>query len=202
MTTKNYESVTRAPSGDDDEERARPTTTSATATSNPIAWGAAALFFLIIGISAFPRTGGKTETAAMLQLVNIKTAPPPQPCTFAECIASHCDIVEAPYLCLFHNGGPHGGCSPVPWADGTCTVSCDQGGCDALDIPSDATSCDGTPCDGIEGSCGGQTCGPDVPYQCTAGAGRHGCSGDEYHWTAYTSPETCSSCCDARTCGE
>ena len=30
-------------------------------------------------------------------------------CTFKECFASNCNHDEAPYTCLFHNGGPHGG---------------------------------------------------------------------------------------------
>eukprot|EP00977_Amphora_coffeiformis_P023206 scaffold12514_cov145-Amphora_coffeaeformis.AAC.2 len=30
-------------------------------------------------------------------------------CTFDECNASNCNHEVAPYTCLFHNGGPHGG---------------------------------------------------------------------------------------------
>lgn len=32
-----------------------------------------------------------------------------RPCTFKECFASNCNHEAAPYTCLFHNGGPHGG---------------------------------------------------------------------------------------------
>jgi hypothetical protein len=32
-----------------------------------------------------------------------------RPCTFKECFASNCNHDAAPYTCLFHNGGPHGG---------------------------------------------------------------------------------------------
>lgn len=32
-----------------------------------------------------------------------------RPCTFEECFASNCNHEVAPYTCLYHNGGPHGG---------------------------------------------------------------------------------------------
>ena len=32
-----------------------------------------------------------------------------RPCSFTECFATGCDAATAPYTCLFHNGGPHGG---------------------------------------------------------------------------------------------
>lgn len=221
-----YESIPRA-SAEEDEEGGRPTTTTTTTSNHhPIALGFVALFLVTILAANRPSSASSASpprpgTAAMLQssrwgfdesppsstltvLVEIDESappPPPPPCTFAECRSSHCDYLAAPYLCLFHNGGPHGGCSPVPWAEGTCAVSCDQGGCDGLDLPSDATSCDGTVCE-EEDCASGQACGRDAPYQCTAGSARHGCNDDEYHWTIYASAETCSSCCDARTCDE
>lgn len=133
-----------------------------------------------------------------------RTAPPapallPSPaCTFVECSKS-CDHTEAPYLCLAHNGGPHGGCSSVPWFVGTCTTSCDQRGCDALRIPDDMKSCEGVSCSTTKEE-GGCTCEHDAPYQCLVGSAAHGCSDEAYHWTAYTSFETCSECCDTRMC--
>jgi hypothetical protein len=32
-----------------------------------------------------------------------------RPCTFDECNGSSCNHDYAPYTCLWHNGGPHGG---------------------------------------------------------------------------------------------
>merc|ERR1719491_1498596 len=42
-----------------------------------------------------------------------------RPCTFTECFAAPCNKEIAPYICEFHNGGPHGGCSSIPWIEGT-----------------------------------------------------------------------------------
>jgi hypothetical protein len=67
----------------------------------------------------------KKETSSTSAITKTTALPPasllPSPaCTFMECSKS-CDHIEAPYLCLNHNGGPHGGCSSTPWVVGTCT---------------------------------------------------------------------------------
>lgn len=41
-------------------------------------------------------------------------------CSFKDCYASNCNQKVAPYTCLLHNGGPHGGCSATPWVPGSC----------------------------------------------------------------------------------
>ena len=41
-------------------------------------------------------------------------------CSFKECYASNCNQKVAPFTCLIHNGGPHGGCSATPWVAGSC----------------------------------------------------------------------------------
>ena len=41
-------------------------------------------------------------------------------CSFKDCYASNCNQKVAPYTCLLHNGGPHGGCSATPWVAGSC----------------------------------------------------------------------------------
>ena len=133
-----------------------------------------------------------------------RTAPAPAllpspACTFVECSKS-CDHDMAPYLCLTHNGGPHGGCSSSPWVVGTCTTSCDQRGCDALRIPDEMKSCEGVSCSSTTKEGGKCTCEHDAPYQCLVGSAARGCSDEAYHWTAYTSFETCSECCDTRMC--
>lgn len=137
--------------------------------------------------SSSSTSAAKTASPALL---------PSLACTFMECSKS-CDHTEAPYLCLTHNGGPHGGCSSTPWVIGTCTTSCNQSGCDTLKIPDDMKSCEGVSCNNKQGEC---TCEHDAPYQCLDGSAAHGCSDESYHWTAYTSVETCSKCCDTRTC--
>jgi hypothetical protein len=118
-------------------------------------------------------------------------------CTFDECIAARCDHSSAPFTCLFHNGGPHGGCSSGPWTADSCSESCTLAGCDALDMPDDLTSCHGVFC-GPEWCQIGQLCGASAPYQCQDGAGRFGCSADAYHWVLYNG---CPAYCDTTTCG-
>lgn len=119
-------------------------------------------------------------------------------CTFDECYATRCNSKVAPFTCVFHNGGPHGGCSLVPWTDESCTKSCDLTNCDDLEIPSDTKSCD-EPCD-ADWCAAGRLCGPDVPYQCTGGASTYGCSSDKFQWTLLTTSTACSSCCDISNC--
>jgi hypothetical protein len=119
-------------------------------------------------------------------------------CTFDECARSNCNAEAAPYTCLFHNGGVHGGCSPIPWVLGTCTTQCDISGCDDLAIPDSIEDCN-QKCP--EKWCAmGRVCGGDAPYQCTNGASAFGCSDDAYHWTFRVSEPACSSCCDGTTC--
>jgi hypothetical protein len=124
--------------------------------------------------------------------------PSARACTFDECNGSNCNHEVAPYTCLFHNGGPHGGCSAIPWTDASCDDQCDLTDCDDIPIPEDAPSCDE---DCEEDWCGnGRLCGSDVPYQCTDGSSRFGCSADEYKWTFKSAATTCSSCCNINTC--
>ncbi|EEC44558.1 predicted protein [Phaeodactylum tricornutum CCAP 1055/1] len=121
-------------------------------------------------------------------------------CTFDECYQTSCDAETAPYTCLFHNGGPHGGCSVTPWTDSTCDDQCDLHDCNDYDVPDSVERCD-TPCD--ESWCtesGGQVCPTNVPYQCMDGSARFGCSTDELQWTLKTDETTCGHCCDATSC--
>ena len=119
-------------------------------------------------------------------------------CTFDECARSMCNAEAAPYTCLFHNGGVHGGCSPIPWTDETCTTQCDVSGCDDLEIPDSVEDCNqACPKEWCQI---GRVCGSEAPYQCTNGASAFGCSEDAYHWTFRVSEAACSSCCKASTC--
>mmetsp|Transcript_19107 Transcript_19107/g.41363 ORF Transcript_19107/g.41363 Transcript_19107/m.41363 type:complete len:211 (-) Transcript_19107:166-798(-) len=121
-------------------------------------------------------------------------------CTFKECSASRCNHEVAPFTCLFHNGGVHGGCSPIPWTVETCTTQCDLTGCDDLDIPDDVEDCD-VQCSDEWCTMGGQRlCGSTAQYQCMVGSSAFGCSDDRYQWTFRTSDASCSSCCNADTC--
>ncbi|KAL7525412.1 hypothetical protein ACHAWF_003917, partial [Thalassiosira exigua] len=155
--------------------------------------GVLSVIFLAVGGNASVRgspalslapSGGKAK----------KTAP----CTFKECYASNCNPKVAPYTCLFHNGGPHGGCSPTEWVGASCTKSCDLTHCAGMDIPKDTESCD-KPCK--KAVCNGdRLCNSDAPYQCTSGSATFGCSVGKLEWTLKTSSGTCSSCCNANTC--
>jgi hypothetical protein len=119
-------------------------------------------------------------------------------CTFEECFSTSCNSELAPYTCLFHNGGPHGGCSDIPWVEGTCEKQCDLSGCDELEIPDDYENCD-VAC-GKSWCDAGRLCGPDVQYQCQIGASAYGCSEDTFHWTLRTASTACSSCCNVNLC--
>ena len=119
-------------------------------------------------------------------------------CTFDECIGSSCNNELAPFTCLFHNGGPHGGCSAIPWIPETCDDECFLGGCADLDIPEGVDDCD-HPCD--KDFCDlGRLCGSEVPYQCTSGASTFGCSDDKYMWTIRVLETSCGSCCNIKYC--
>jgi hypothetical protein len=139
------------------------------------------------------------QEAEMLGMSNVETSV--RACTLSECYSAACDHDVAPYICLRHNGGPHMGCSPVEWVDWSCDEQCSLVACDKIDIPKDTESCDGVKC--TDTWCkSGQVCGADVPYQCTNGSARFGCSTDTFQWTLKVSSSTCSECCDATTCTE
>eukprot|EP00555_Chaetoceros_dichaeta_P003421 CAMPEP_0198250482 /NCGR_PEP_ID=MMETSP1447-20131203/1659_1 /TAXON_ID=420782 /ORGANISM="Chaetoceros dichaeta, Strain CCMP1751" /LENGTH=197 /DNA_ID=CAMNT_0043935327 /DNA_START=109 /DNA_END=702 /DNA_ORIENTATION=+ len=120
-------------------------------------------------------------------------------CSFAECYSSSCNANVAPFTCLRHNGGPHGGCSPVEWSGPTCDDQCSMEHCGDMAIPEDTNSCAGVEC-GDDWCTIGQTCGPSVPYQCKDGSARFGCSADPLAWTLLSKDTECSVCCDATTC--
>ena len=168
--------------------------------------------FLILAGCAFVATmmvavfSGRTTTTAVtsaqlesVELLGSSNSAAPG-CTFEECRKSNCNFEMAPYMCLFHNGGPHGGCSAYEWTTETCTTQCDTSGCSLLDVPDDTDSCN-SKC--TEDWCiMNRLCELPAKYQCTNGAATFGCSPDEYQWTYKTTEATCSSCCDATTCEE
>lgn len=144
-----------------------------------------------------------TEAAAVVTMMTTTTADTTTPasCTFKECYASNCNHDVAPFTCLFHNGGIHGGCSSTPWLEGTCTTQCDLTECARLTIPDDTVSCD-TPCDDdtICVGFGERLCPDEVPYQCTAGSAKFGCNAGKLEWTLRTSDDTCYECCNTQSC--
>jgi len=155
--------------------------------------GAAALLFASTSTSTH-----SSETAAELPVVGIH-GPAARDCTFDECYASNCDKETAPFTCEFHNGGPHGGCSSTPWTELTCDDQCDLTVCSSLPIPDTVESCKGAQCS-TEWCTQGQLCGTDIPYQCTDGSARFGCSTNDLKWTLKSADVVCSSCCDVATC--
>jgi hypothetical protein len=74
---------------------------------------AAAMLFVVVGVgvsnmttrSAVPEPG-MTGFGANVPL---EGAGHTRDCLFDECYATACNAEFAPYTCLFHNGGPHGG---------------------------------------------------------------------------------------------
>jgi hypothetical protein len=141
----------------------------------------------------------ESEPTSSLGDVPLEDLEHARPCSFDECYATSCDAEFAPYTCLFHNGGPHGGCSDIPWVEDTCSEQCDLKDCSSIAIPDDVDSCENQECDD-EWCLGGQVCPSDAKYQCMAGSARFGCSTDMLHWTLKTDGPTCSKCCDTVTC--
>ena len=137
-----------------------------------------------------------STTASMLGSSLLETTVPP--CTFDECYSSNCNADVAPYTCLRHNGGPHGGCSDIPWLETTCDKQCDLSGCIKLEIPDSTENCN-VKC--AKRWCEmGRLCGDSAPYQCTVGSSAFGCSSDKLMWTLKSSKASCSSCCNTNTC--
>mmetsp|Transcript_11724 Transcript_11724/g.19489 ORF Transcript_11724/g.19489 Transcript_11724/m.19489 type:complete len:214 (-) Transcript_11724:134-775(-) len=157
--------------------------------------GVIAACMLLLGGSS-SNNGAATTTSMALEGMTATTSAA-RACTLAECFASSCNHEVAPYTCLRHNGGPHGGCSPIEWTKASCTEQCDLSGCDDIDIPDDTPSCEKA-C--TKEWCKAGSCGGDVGYTCTSGAARYGCSADALQWTLRTSSDTCSACCDASLC--
>ena len=196
-----------------DEEEASPPPRAAAKTTNPrtessdgslsklIVGGALATLLVVLAVVNY--SSSQAPPASILTSLGIQgkgdTTTTPS-CSFSECYASNCNHQVAPYTCLFHNGGPHGGCSPTPWTLGSCTKSCDLSHCAGMDIPKGTDSCD-KPCK-KEVCIGDRLCDSDAPYQCTSGSAAFGCSAGKFEWTLKTSSQTCSGCCDAGTCKE
>jgi hypothetical protein len=63
-----------------------------------------AVIAIVATLSLVTRATG-TKIQAPLEGMSLTA----RPCTFKECFASNCNHDVAPYTCLFHNGGPHGG---------------------------------------------------------------------------------------------
>jgi len=138
------------------------------------------------------------ETAAKTLVPVLGSSEGVRACTVKECYAAGCNHALAPYICEWHNGGPHGGCSAIPWVVGTCEDQCDLSGCDSKDIPKDTPTCK-VEC-GEEWCAAGQLCGDSVPYQCKVGSARFGCVDDPLWWTFKSRDIVCSECCDVTTC--
>ena len=161
--------------------------------------------YVIVGLGsvilfAASFTSNATQLSSQTPVKNsLMGFPQIRTCTLNECYQAGCDKTTAPFICEFHNGGPHGGCSATPWIEGTCENQCNLKACDSLVIPADVDSCESTKCD--EEWCKmGQLCGNDVPFQCTQGSARFGCTVDKLAWTIKAADTLCSECCDVTTC--
>jgi hypothetical protein len=194
MTARSYQHLEQ---GDEERPVVSAHTRSSTTWKTYLVGLAAALAVIVVVIA----NGGSNSTqntesdvALAVELQGMAKVTATRACTFKECIAARCDHTLAPFTCLFHNGGPHGGCSDVAWSSDSCTDSCDLSGCSKLSIPSSVPSCKDQACT-KEWCKIGQLCGSEYPYQCTDGPGRFGCSNDEYHWVLNECP-----CCDATSC--
>lgn len=163
-----------------------------TSKSKLIGGGLLAIFLIVLAVNY--SAGGDESSIHALG----KEGKTNVPCTFKECNASNCNHKVAPFTCLLNNGGPHGGCSATPWVAGTCTKQCDLSHCSGMDVPKGTESCD-KKCK-ADVCIGDRLCHSDNPYQCTSGSAAYGCSADKFEWAFKTSPETCSTCCDASTC--
>ena len=205
----NYETIPQIIDEEEASHKAKPRSESSDGSlSKFIIGGALATLLVVLAVNysssqAPPSAIG--EEASILTSLGIKgkggksaSSSTTPSCSFSECYASNCNHKVAPYTCLIHNGGPHGGCSPTPWTSGSCTKSCDLSHCAGMDIPKGTDSCD-KPCK-KEVCTGDRLCDSDAPYQCTSGSAAFGCSAGKFEWTIKTSSQTCSGCCDAGTC--
>lgn len=198
-----YQSIPAAlpvPSGDDQSDNhTMETTTRPSSKISLITLATIALVFSAFALLGRSSSLPSTQDDAIPMLGSSNGKSTVTACTFEECYATNCNAKVAPYTCLFHNGGPHGGCSPTPWyVPETCTQQCDLSACSSLDITEDVPSCDVT-CD--KKWCeSGRLCGKDVPFQCSVGSSAFGCSSDKYMWTLKTQSTSCSACCNVNTC--
>lgn len=157
--------------------------------------GALLLAFIagIAGTVAYTSYTGAADGEAQLRSVPLLGEALPAPdCSVKECFTSGCPETS-PFLCRSNSG-----CSGQTWQKGSCLKQCTLENCPD-DVPSDAATCDGVQCTD-EWCKQGQTCGPDVPYQCLDGGSRFGCSADEFAWGVRSGDNVCSHCCDFRTC--
>ena len=205
----NYDTIPQIHDDEEVEAATTPTTTthqseggSNAGSSKLIIGGALSMLLVFIAVRLSTTAAGDVTTGSstMLRFPNLKgfSSSSSTACSFKECWASNCNQKLAPYTCLFHNGGPHGGCSATPWVAGSCTTSCSLEHCAGMNIPKGTPSCD-KPCT-KEVCTGDRLCHSDAPYQCTNGAAAFGCALGSMEWTLKTSSQTCSSCCDATTC--
>jgi len=188
-----------------DSSQSRPMTGAASMMSNKHKTLLGGFVTVVAGLAVLTSGGTGNDTLVTLDaaaaVVVVAAAAVVRECTFAECYATSCDQVTAPFVCQKWNGGPMGGCSPTPWVTGTCDDSCSLSNCDKLSIPPTTKTCKDVQCGEDDTWCDSpQLCGEDTPYQCTNGAGRFGCSTDPLHWTLLSSDTTCSECCDITTC--
>jgi hypothetical protein len=89
-----------------------PTTTTSYRTPLIIV---AALVFVVVGVSQMSSASAVPEPAAFSANIPLEGAGHARDCLFDECYATKCNAAFAPYTCLFHNGGPHGGWYVVLW---------------------------------------------------------------------------------------
>jgi hypothetical protein len=71
----------------------------------------AALLFVVVGVSTMSSRSAVPEPGmtAFSANVPLEGEGHTRACLFDECYATKCNGAVAPYTCLFHNGGPHGG---------------------------------------------------------------------------------------------
>lgn len=140
-----------------------------------------------------------------------------RPCSFEECISSPCrNAASTPFVCLglAHDQRIPGGCGRTPYHPETCSDQCNAIGCGPLlehhrqqqqknkrtttrretNIDCDV-ACPRLWCSKD------RLCGDDrLPYQCTSGRARYGCSANKFEWTLRSTDAECSSCCKTTSC--
>ena len=101
-------------------------------------WCLATIMATLAAATILQETSSFT-TATVIEAANATGMPTdivPVPCTVEECHASNCSHDVAPFACLLTKGDTNGGgCSPIPWLEGTCMSQCDLTECASLTIP-------------------------------------------------------------------
>lgn len=125
----NYDTIPQIIHDEEEADATTPTTTAnqsegieySSKLSKFMIGGAITLLVFLAGRYSTTDVTTRSTTTTTMLLPHLKgLSSSTTACSFKDCYASNCNQKVAPYTCLLHNGGPHGGCSATPWVPGSC----------------------------------------------------------------------------------